>query len=210
MSAMTAHRRAPETERSPAVSRGRPRSTEVDAAIARAALDLLAEDGYAGLTMAGLAARAGVSTATLYRRFQNKDEAVLAALRHLNSSVIVTDTGTLEGDLRALLTNRVQMLRGDGGRLIEGLVSETAKNHELAQMLRSRLEVGRLDPVTEIVDRAVARGEIPTPPDPSVVTALVAGPLYWRLLVTREPLTTRVVDGLVPLLVAALGAQPQR
>jgi AcrR family transcriptional regulator len=209
MSAMTADRRAPETERSTGGSRGRPRSTEVDEAIAAAALDLIAEDGYAGMTMAGLAARAGVSTASLYRRFQNKDEVVLAALRHLNSSVPATDTGALESDLRALLTNRVQMLRGYGGRLLEGIVSETARNHELAQMLRSRLEIGRLDPVTQIVERAVARGEIPAPADPSLVSALVSGPLYWRLLVTGEPLTGRMVDGLVPLLVAALGARPQ-
>src|SRR2546425_10207315 len=56
------------------VHRGRPRSAEADAAIRQATVDLLVAEGYANLTMSGVAARAGVSTATLYRRWSSKVE----------------------------------------------------------------------------------------------------------------------------------------
>ena len=62
------------------IARGRPRSAMADRAIVAATLALLEEHGYAGLTMAGVAERAGVSTATLYRRWSSKQELVVGAL----------------------------------------------------------------------------------------------------------------------------------
>ena len=67
--------------------RGRPRSAEADAAIERATLELLPEHGLRGLSMEEVARRAGVSKATLYRRFPSKKELVEAALRAIRASV---------------------------------------------------------------------------------------------------------------------------
>src|SRR3954470_10775631 len=80
--------------------RGRPRSAVADQAIMEATLEILMADGYAGLTMAGVAHRAGVSTATLYRRFRDRDEVVLSALEDRRAhQPAAPDTGTLPGDL---------------------------------------------------------------------------------------------------------------
>src|SRR5207302_1478331 len=104
---------------------GRPRSAEADAAIRQATVDLLATEGYAGLTMSGVAARAGVSTATLYRRWRSKLDLVLDVLAARAEESPVPDTGTLEGDCRAVLHNLVEKARTTQSTpLMAGLVGE--------------------------------------------------------------------------------------
>ena len=81
---------------------GRPRSVEADQAILQAALELLAENGYAALTMERVRERSGVGKATLYRRYGSKEELVRAAIVHLNSDIpMPEDTGSMVGDFAA-------------------------------------------------------------------------------------------------------------
>ena len=188
--------------------RGRPRSSEADKAISEATMALLAEEGWAGLTMSGVAQRAGVSTATLYRRFESKDDLVCAAVATSYDARPDIDHGSLEADLRAKLNEIVERVRGDGGRLVQGVIGEAARNPRLAQILRKTVFVSAHDEVRQMIQRAVDRGEIPPPEDVTLVISLVAGPLFHRLLLTGEPITSRVVDRLLPLLLAALGAKP--
>src|SRR5438552_7396577 len=90
--------------------RGRPRDPAVDEAILTAAVDLLAEVGYARLTMEQVAARAGVGKASLYLRWPNKVALVAEAIQH-RAAVIpaLPDTGSLPADMRAFLR---ALLRG--------------------------------------------------------------------------------------------------
>jgi AcrR family transcriptional regulator len=187
--------------------RGRPRSTEADHAIADATLELLAEEGWAGLTMSGVAQRAGVSTATLYRRFSSKDDLVCAAMTTSYDARPNVDHGSLEADLRAKLNEIVERVRGDGGRMVQGVIGEAARNPRLAQLLRTTVFAAGRDDMRRIIQRAVDRGEIPPPEDMNLVVSLVGGPLFHRLLITGEPVTAKVADRLVPLLLAALGAR---
>lgn len=87
-------------------ARQRRRGPELEAALLDAAWDELVEAGFAKLTMESVAARAGTGIAVLYRRWANKDELVLAALKHYRDGhpVGLPDTGTLRGDLLAALT----------------------------------------------------------------------------------------------------------
>ncbi len=188
------------------VHRGRPRSVEADRAIAQATLDLLVEDGYAGLTMAAVAHRAKVSTATLYRRFDNKEALVAAALADVTEEHRIPDTGSLDGDVRALLASVVERLSGDYAGLVEVLVGEAVRNHGLADALRERFYDNYRHELEGLVDRAVARGEMAPPHDLTLVSNLLMGPLYYRWLVARDPVTHEVADGLAPLLVAALAS----
>jgi AcrR family transcriptional regulator len=193
------------TTRSESV-RGRPRSVLADSAIVEAALALLMEQTYSGFTMAAVAARAGVSTATLYRRYQNKDDLILdALLRRVEERRHYPDTGSLAGDLRELLTLIVESLLQDGGRITRALIGETMRNQPLADRLREQLETPHQSQLRLILERAVDRGEIPEPPDLTVSANLVVGPLYHRFLMTGEVLSDGVVDELVPLLLRALG-----
>src|SRR6185437_24526 len=91
---------------------GRPRSAEADQAILRATLELLAQDGIQGMSLEGVAARAGVSKTTIYRRWANKDALILDALRQSKPPALTFDTGNFRADiehylrsLRALLAD---------------------------------------------------------------------------------------------------------
>ena len=186
--------------------RGRPRSAEADHAIIRAALTILAEHGYGELSMIGVAKRAGVSPATLYRRWSSKDDLVVAALGSVNPLCANPDTGTLEGDLGALLRGFVAAFTGEDGRLLRGLLSEMFTNPELAAMVRERLLLSGPDAATQVVVRAVERGEIP-PVDPELALKLALGPVHLGFL-TGEPMSDATIDVLVPMIVAALRAAP--
>lgn len=191
------------------VCRGRPRSIEADEAILEATLVILADEGYGALTMAGVAHRAGVSTATLYRRWASKEDLVVGALEHMSDQDTpgVPDTGTLRGDLTELLLRMTELMTARSGRVIEGLLSETLRNKQLADTVRSRFTHSRLDALGTILERATDRGEIEPVADRSVALSLITGPLQQRLFISGEPVNRRVVKQLVDLLTRAFGAE---
>ena len=186
--------------------RGRPRSAEADRAINEATLALLEEGGYRQLTMAGVAERAGVSTATLYRRVSSKEDLVVGALASMVPDRPPVDTGSLAGDLTETLNRIAGTLGGSGGRLLLALSGETVRHPQLGEAVRTRLTAPFSDNLLAMLDRAVARGEIPPLEDPRLALNVVLGPLHYRLLVSDEPIGARVVARLVPMLLRALGA----
>jgi AcrR family transcriptional regulator len=189
--------------------RGRPRSQEADSAITRATLELLAEVGYSRLTMAGVAERAGVSTATLYRRVSSKEDLVVGALAAMVPDRAPVDTGSLQGDLTATLTRSAETLSGSRGRLLLGMTGETVRHPLLAEAVRARLAAPFRDNLAAMLMRAVERGEIPEPDDLDLAVSVVLGPLHYRLLVSDDALSTDLVERLVPMLVRALQGTPR-
>lgn len=167
---------------------------------------LLEELGYAQLTMAGVAHRAGVSTATLYRRFCSKEDLVVTALSSLVPEGPPVDTGSLVGDLGETLTRMAVTLGGRGGRLLTGLAGEAARHPLLHDAVRVRLAAPFRQTLMAMLDRAAARGEMPPPADPHLAVDVVVAPLYYRLMVSCEPIPPEVVDHLVSMLLGALGA----
>ena len=187
------------------VPRGRPRSAEADAAIREATVDLLATEGYANLTMSGVAARAGVSTATLYRRWSSKLELVMDVLAFRADESPVPDTGSLEGDCRAIVHNLVDKARTTKSTpLLAGLVGEIPRNPELAEALRVNLIGPRRAAFNEVFARAFKRGELRRGVDVDLAADLIFGPLYHRLLFTGGPVTNKVADELANLVLKAI------
>ena len=182
---------------------GRPRSPAADAAIRETTLDLLRSEGYANLTMAGVAAKAGVSTATLYRRWHSKLDLVVHVLQALAEDWPIPDTGSLEGDCRALLE---MMLRGlsSTGPIMRGLVSEFSRNGELAESMRRHLILPRRAAMVSVLDRAARRGELRPGIDYDLVFDILAGALYYRFAVLGRPPTEGLVDDLAALVLRAI------
>lgn len=191
-----------------APTRGRPRSPEADNAITRATLELLEEVGYGRLTMAGVAERAGVSTATLYRRVSSKEDLVVSALAAIVPERPPVDTGSLHRDLAETLVRSAETLSGSRGRLLLGMTGETVRHPLLREAVQIRLAAPFRDSMAAMLQRAVDRGEIPPPDDLDLAVSLVLGPLHYRLLVSDEPLSASLVERLVPMLVRALEGNP--
>jgi AcrR family transcriptional regulator len=189
----------------PAARGGRPRSRAVDEALCRATLQALEDEGYARLSMAGVARRAGVSGTTLYRRWSSKEDLVVAALAALRTAVSCPDTGSLEGDLVAMLHEGAGALRNERGRILRGLIGEIFTNADLSALVRDRLGGPARQQVIEMLERAVRRGEIPAS-DPGVALDVIQGPLLHRFMIRGESPTPEVVDHLAPMIAAALKA----
>ena len=125
---------------------GRHRSEAADEAIMAATLELLGEHGYGGVTMAGVIERAGVSSATLYRRFSNKDDLVAAAVATLVPSALEIDTGSLAGDLkafvaalsRALVNRRAEVTDALGQRVEAQRAAACVAAHQVPGTASSR------------------------------------------------------------------------
>ncbi|MEV4555491.1 TetR/AcrR family transcriptional regulator [Kitasatospora sp. NPDC049285] len=194
--------------------RGRPRDAGRDRALLEATLAVLAESGYGGLTTAAVAARAGVSTATLYRRWSSKEELVIAAAAVHTPTDTDTPpgTGTLAGDLRVVLHDKATTVTGESGRLMRALIGEAAHNTALAEALATAFLAPVYRRVTAVVHLAVERGEIPPVEDADLLGEVLLGPIMTRFFLTPQSpaevdaATARhTADRLLPFLLRALG-----
>jgi AcrR family transcriptional regulator len=196
---------APEADAARAPSRGgRHRSEAVDRVILDAALALLREHGYEAFTMLGVIERAGVSSASLYRRWHTKQDLVVAALGSLALDTFAVDTGTLTGDLAAFAQRSAKVLV-EHGPLLGQLTSELHGHEHVKQALQERLLAPRVDELERILDRAQERGELQhRPPAADEVLSLLTGPLQHRALTLGQPLRRPFVNAAVAQTVAFL------
>lgn len=183
---------------------GRPRSAAADKAINRAVVKSLIDHGFAGTSMTGIAKSAGVSTATLYRRFNNLDDAVVTVLAEQLDSYQVPDTGNLATDLRAYLEDLAAQLSHGLGRLLPALIEESSRNKTLADAIDTNVSgPGRAAMIT-MFERAIERGEMRPNIDLELAIDLVSGPLYIRRLGGIQPLDAAAAHQLADLVLAAL------
>jgi AcrR family transcriptional regulator len=142
----------------------RRRGSKLESALLQAAWDELTEVGYAALTMEGVAVRANTSRAVLYRRWPNRPELLVAALRHHTAMapLDLPDTGSLRGDVLALLRHMSERV-GEVAGVLSFLIADYFQEAGLPPaVLRERAIAGtpQSETMAEILDRAIARGEI--------------------------------------------------
>jgi AcrR family transcriptional regulator len=181
---------------------GRPRSEEAHEAILTAAVALIREVGYDTVTMEGIAAKAGVGKATVYRRWKDKETLVIEAIGRIVAAFPVPDTGTLRGDLQALLRIALGMYRDPAsGALLSGLVAAMARSERIAQAIRGGFVGTWLETVRAVLERAAARGDLRAGVDAGFASDLLSAPFFYRFLLTGEPvdepLAARVVDAVM-------------
>jgi AcrR family transcriptional regulator len=191
------------------VARGRPRSERARLAILAAAAELLLDRGLAAVSMDAVAARAGVSKATIYRWWPTKEALALDALytEWAAAQPSEVDTGSLRGDLLSLLTPWARVASSRPyGRVIAALLSEAQTDPAYAAEYRQRVVQPRRDRVRAILARAVERGEIPAATKTEVAIDLLYGPLYHRLLHGHAPLDDQFVEDVVDMALAGIYA----
>lgn len=178
---------------------GRPRDPSCDAAILNATVELVAELGYDRTTLDAVAARAGVSKPTIYRRWPaGKDELVAAAVASCQHDMAADlDTGTLRGDLVATVELFISGMR-ENAHLAAGLTQRLRESPQLAEVFREQLVPAKRQYFEAIMRRAVERGELPRVPEAAGLIADVAPALiHARALITGDPLDDRFINQLV-------------
>jgi AcrR family transcriptional regulator len=177
---------------------GRPRDPSRDGVIRAAILRLLADVGYSALTMDAVASEAGVGKATIYRRWRTKEELVVDTVSDLNAAeASPADTGTLEGDLRAVLHALVTLVNSPAGAATQALLSSLQHQPALAEAFRAGPMAVWRTAFDEMWLRAEKRGEVASGLAGSLTAEAIGAPLVQRWLVNGEPVDDAFADAVV-------------
>jgi AcrR family transcriptional regulator len=177
---------------------GRPRDQSRERAILDAALALVGEVGYERLTMDAVASRAKASKATIYRRWAGKKDLIVEAIGSQVDDNLPEpeDTGSLRGDLMSLAELATASIKGFDGRLLLGLAQAALSDPGLCNALEEHAGAKKRRMAESIVERAVARGELPPEADHMLLVEIAPAVLLMRL-VNGESLDHAFLEHLV-------------
>lgn len=178
--------------------------------VVAATLDLLTETGLGGLTIDDVSKRSGVAKTTIYRHWPDKTALVVdACLQMADGDVVPPDTGSLEGDIRAILTDLAELLvSARWSSILPSIVDAAERDPQIAEV-HSRLQGQHSAPLHAALQRGVLRGELPPGADLDSIVAALRGPLYFRRWFSREPLDSDFVSLVVRgALAGGVGGRP--
>jgi AcrR family transcriptional regulator len=186
---------------------GRPRSEQAERAIIEASLDLLVEEGFDGMSMEQVAARAGVGKTTIYRRWANKEALIVDAAASLRLPLPELPGRSIREDLRILADVLVAEKQAERSReLYTCFLAEGRRHPELAQKFNDLVLEPRREYVRNVLRGAVARGELRDDMDIDTMVVAVTGPFLYLSMVAShyrfaegrlEGMTDRLVDTLL-------------
>jgi AcrR family transcriptional regulator len=175
------------------------RSEAAREAVLEAADDLLAEIGFAAVTMEGIAARAGVGKQTIYRWWPSKTDVLMDAfLDDAFQNLIPQDGGNLSQNLRTHLRKLAEFLtQSDAGSVFRALAGQAQHDPKMAIRFRKDC-LSRQRAVDRVpLERAIEHGELAPDTDIELAVDQLVGPIYYRVLVTGEPVDKKFTDSLV-------------
>jgi AcrR family transcriptional regulator len=188
--------------------RGRRRSERSHKAIIRATQELLVERGYPKLTIEAVAARAGVGKQTIYRWWPSRAALVLEA--YLAGSDAVSpppESGAVREDIRALIAWLAAVLaEPTGGRVVAGLVGDLQQDPDLAEGFRLDVVPARRQAMLAALERGRDRGEIRPDADLALAVDTLHGAVFYRLLLSGEPLDAPFAERLADQVLDGLAA----
>ena len=176
------------------------RSARVQDAVFEATMQLLEERGYAGLSIAAIAERAGIHETSLYRRWKTKEQLILEAIdRRVAQEIPAPDTGSLRTDLIAVVQSLRLFLQSREGQALFQTAVATLHVPELRN-LRQEHWRQRCAQLQILFDRAIARGEVSPQVDYPFLLEMLSGIIYMRFFVTNEPVDEMVPERVVDLI----------
>ena len=180
------------------------RSRRAESAILESTIALLAELGFGGLTIDGIAARAGVGKATIYRHWSSKAEVAVEAFRAFIPPLDDPDTGSLAEDIRSVVHQMVDGLSSSPlAGILPSLVEAAERDPEVERLFKE-FGSGRRAVFRSILTRAAQRGDLRDDLDHELAIDVLVGPIFTRRLVTRGPVTRRHADAVIDLVLPVL------
>jgi len=178
--------------------RGRQRSAEAEAAIMTATIDLLRKKCLREVTADAIAQKAGVSKATLYKWWPNKNLIALDAfMAKMRASVPTPDTGSALRDFTQHIESVIRFYTSPGGACIRHFIAEGQSDPAFLSMFRERFLKVRRAEARIIWERGVKRGEIRDGLDEDIVMDLLYGPMIYRLLAGHAPLDDAHAEAMI-------------
>jgi len=164
--------------------------------------DLIAEVGVERASIDEVASRSGVAKSTIYRHFPSKPVLVVEAVHSCMSHPVLTDTGSVRTDLIGCFAGMTKAsYEGRLGDMMLSLMDAAQRDPELGRLVRAMHEQKRRA-ATDVVERAVARGELPADLDVELFVTMLSGPLVYTKLVRRQRVTEQLVASVVDSMLA--------
>lgn len=181
---------------------GRPRDERATTTILRAALALGAELGFDGVTIEGIAARAGVGKTTIYRRWPGVWAVVVdAVLAEVSQASPVVERATARASFAASMKLVAKTFRGKQGQVWRVLIGRAQLDDGLRATIGERWLSERRVLSRRLIEDGIARGELRAGLDPDIVLDALYGPLYHRLLLPYDGTDVRISDAYIDALV---------
>ncbi|WP_256757909.1 TetR/AcrR family transcriptional regulator [Cohnella sp. WQ 127256] len=178
--------------------RGRPRNMVTQNSILTASYDLLLESGFGAVTVEKIADLAKVSKATIYKWWPNKAAVVMDGfLSAAAARLPVPDTGSVYKDMLEHATNMARFMTSREGSIFLEIIGEGQVDSALADAFRTRYIQPRRLEVRGVLDKGLRRGELKKNLDIALCTDLIYGPIFYRLLVSGDPVDDNYVKQLV-------------
>lgn len=169
-------------------SSGRPRSARSHQAMLQATLELLVEVGFEAMSIEAIASRAGVGKTTIYRRYSSKAELVADAIESIREEIVIPDTGSLWGDMDALIQNAAQLsLNPLGRQTVAMIISSASTLAEFAQIYWTKYLQPRREAFAIVLERAKARQEVKPDLDPGLVFDTMSGIMLYAMIFQPTP-----------------------
>lgn len=186
---------------------GRPRSEKARKAVIQSTLALLKRGGFNELTMEAVAARAGVSKATIYRWWPNKAELVIDSfVSAVEEELRFPTAGPVLASIHAQMRRWVPIFQSPLGQIVATVIGAGQSDPEILQAFRNHWVEPRRIEARRLLRLAMKQGEIRPDLDPDDLLDLLYGPLYLRLLIKHAPLTERFVDTVFDVISPILSA----
>jgi AcrR family transcriptional regulator len=168
-------------------SPGRPRDITLDTAISRAAARHLAERGFAGMSIEGVAAAAGTTPPSLRRRFRTKLQLAMAGINAIRREPLPEPTGDPRADALAILGSlRGNLARRNGMAVLGTILAEERRNPELLEQFRRRLDEPLRERLREALALGIQSGRLRPGLDIDAAVSLLIGSLYAQYVQTQQ------------------------
>lgn len=190
----------------PSKARGRPKDEELERRLLEAAIDVLVETGFGGLTIEKIAERAGAPRSTFYRRWPSAKEAVIAALRvaYVEGYPPEPDTGDVARDLVDLATAMGGLVSDPRyGRVLRFLIAEMVVDPALREPAMEIVR-GRREAAGSVLRRGVERGQLPADADIDLIIEAVSGTLMFHQFFGETELDADYAARVVSLALATM------
>jgi AcrR family transcriptional regulator len=170
----------------------------------------LTQSGISGLSIDEVSRVSGVSKTTIYRHWPSRSALLIDACSRLGNAHEPPDTGTLRGDVRALVTNLAEQLQTAAWASVYPSIIDAAERDPEIAAMQSELHKGFMAPFHTIVARAKDRGEIPAGKPAADLIAVIVGPLFYRRWFSKETIDDRFTEATIDAAIkAAFRQEPE-
>ncbi|WP_328535594.1 TetR/AcrR family transcriptional regulator [Streptomyces sp. NBC_00344] len=190
--------------------RGRPLDDSTTGVILDATLELWGEVGFAAVTIDAVAARAGVSKPTVYRRWSAKRELLITAIERFVAPADIPDLGSFKAEVTEFLRNRGEMYRSPRvRRIMAGMIAACTEDEEFHGEVQPFID--RFPAAMRlIIQRGIARGEVRPDTDVELLAAMINGSFYYRSIIEQKGVDERSVEFVVGMIMAAVPPGTER